>query len=563
MAGRNDLRMPGSSYGNVGSGGMTLPGAILATILSAVLLAVSFPEPGLPMFAWVSLVPLFLLIRRSTPAKAALHSLCVCCLFYAALMRWTLSIKSIGILNFLIIDIVNGWHFVVFAVFAQYVARRNTKWIPLTFPSIWVVLEYLKSHAGPLSFPWGILGYSQFTVLPVARISTITGVYGVSFLIVAVNASLAEMILNRWSLRERETVCRLDSLRERFGVPLMILAGTAILTALYQFGSSSVQESREGSSLKTALIQGNIYFDEKPDRRYQERVMRTYERLTMQAAGSKPDLIVWPSSSVPGRIPYDRMLVAEIARIARGSASYLLIGSAGYDKFEENQRKTKRVANSAFLFSPGGEILGRYDKMRLLPFDEYLPFRRYLKWPSWIVSPGITDHHAGTEMTIFRTDKARFGVLICWENFFPEQFREMASKGVDFMVGMTNEGFAPEPVGHRQMMAFYVFRAIENHVPVVRIASTGVSALISPEGRIIERVKDESGKDVDVEGFLAGELPLSSSRTFYSRHGDLFLAVPLILLLMTFGFRGGEFLFNGPAFPWGIGKIRSGQGHGD
>jgi apolipoprotein N-acyltransferase len=216
------------------------------------------------------------------------------------------------------------------------------------------------------------------------------------------------------------------------------------------------------------------------------------------------------------------MRVGMLSDLARETESFLLVGSSGFDKFNPEQRQTKRLSNSAFLFSPLGEMLGRYDKILLLPFDEYLPLRKYIKWPSWIVSDMI-DSLPGKEKTIFDMGKARFGVLICWENMFPELFREMASKGVQFMVSMTNEGFTREPVGHYQMLAVNVFRAIENHVAIIRTASTGVSCIIEPNGRITDRVKDGSGRDVDTAGFLVGKIPLTTERSFYNRYGDWFM----------------------------------------
>jgi apolipoprotein N-acyltransferase len=144
----------------------------------------------------------------------------------------------------------------------------------------------------------------------------------------------------------------------------------------------------------------------------------------------------------------------------------------------------------------------------------------------------MVDSLPGKEKTVFRTDKARFGVLICWENMFPELFREMAAQGVDFMVGMTNEAFiGKSPVGHYQMFALYVLRAVENHVSLVRTSSTGVSAIVDPNGRITTRVRDPKGRDVDVEALAVGSVPLTAERTFYTRHGDWF--VYLLFALLT------------------------------
>lgn len=311
-----------------------------------------------------------------------------------------------------------------------------------------------------------------------------------------------------------------------------------LLSLSFFYGFSSSAKKAIIPTMKVALVQGNVYWNErywsdryKYDSYYREGIFQKYSSLTSRAADFKPELILWPSSSVPGRIPYERMRVRMLSSLARETGSFLLIGSSGFDKFTSDQKKTRRIANSAFLFSPQGEIIGRYDKMRLLPFDEYLPLRNHVKWPSWIVS-NITDHQPGEEMTIFTMKGVKFGVLICWEYMFPEQFRKMAIKGVDFMVNMTNEGFTRTPAAHYQMMAMSVLRAVENNVSIVRTASTGVSAIIEPDGRIRSRVKDHNLRDVDVEGYLVDEIPLSSKRTFYSRYGDWFIYTLLIILIV-------------------------------
>jgi apolipoprotein N-acyltransferase len=317
-----------------------------------------------------------------------------------------------------------------------------------------------------------------------------------------------------------------------FGILAVVLVS---LSVSFVSGALPPKKSGTHQALKVSLVQGNMSYEEqsRPFGVYREKAIDKYRRLTMESSASAPDLVVWPSSSVPGRLPFDGTLKRMLSDVARETGAYFLIGTAGFDKFNEEQRRLQRVANSAFLFSPQGEIVGRYDKMRLLPFDEYLPLREYLAWPSWIATKGMTDHLPGREMTIFRMDKARFGVLICWENLFPDQFREMSSRGVDFMVSMTNEGFTLVPEAHYQLLAIYRFRAIENHVAVVRTDTKGVSCVIDPNGRITARVKDRNAKDVNVEGYVVGEVPLSSSRTFYTRHGDRFV---LMLSLLLVGF---------------------------
>jgi apolipoprotein N-acyltransferase len=481
-----------------------------------------FPGFEIDFLAWIALVPLLLLIRHSDPTEVLLSSLAVGFIFYGGLLWWALRVDGINPFNFSFGMVASACYFGVFGLLAHYLQKRIPQWNALTFPAIWVVLEYLRSHLGFLSLPWGILGYSQYSYLPVIRISAFSGVYGVSYLIVMVNTVLAE-ILHPYFSRTGAKVFRGIPIRSSQKTSLGVLAaGLIFLSLSLLYGSPSLSEKSNSPSLKVGLVQGNVYSNENNDSRYREMIFQKYYRLTLRAADSRPDFIAWPSSSVPGGIPYDRMLVRMLAGLATKTRAFLLVGSSGYDKFNPQQRKSKRMANSAFLLAPHGNIVGRYDKIWLLPFDEYLPLRGYVRWPSWIVS-NMIDTQPGRELTIFRMNKLRFGVLICWESLFPDLFRKMAAPGVEFMVSMTNEGFTDIPAAHYQMLAMNVFRAAENGVSVIRTASTGVSAIIEPSGRITARVQDHEKNDVNVEGYLLGHIQLRSDRTFYNRYGDWFV----------------------------------------
>jgi apolipoprotein N-acyltransferase len=481
--------------------------------LSAAGLILSFPGFDVHVLAWISLAPLLIVIKRSGSLGAFLSAFAVGLCLFGALLSWNLRIDGITLYNLGLVVAVNAMYMGLFGLFARYSERRLLSWNVVTYPSAWVVLEYARSHLGFVAFPWGILGYSQYAVFPVSSIAAFTGVYGVSFLIMMVNTVVAD-IISPWLLPPGTRCVSQGDRRTRLKIAAGIVGGTIILFgAALVDGISYLRERERGSeSLKIALIQGNVTSSENSDTRYREEIFEKYHGLTSTAAADRPDLIVWPSSSVPGKLPYDRILAIQLSGLARETRSYLLFGSSGYDKFNAEQRKSDRLANSAFLLTSEGQFAGRYDKIRLLPFDEYLPLRDRVKWPSWIVSPDLND--AG---------KGKFGVLICWENLFPDLFRKMAAKGVDFMVSMTNEGFTDAPAAHYQMLAMNVFRAIENRVSIVRTASTGVSAIIEPSGRIVSRVQDSGAHDVNVEGFAVGRILLSKERSFYTRHGDWFV----------------------------------------
>jgi len=494
----------------------------LPPTISAVLLVVAFPPFGWPIFAWIALIPLFLHLPHYKPLNGFASGHLFGTLFYMLLMGWTAEIADIHFHHFIFLGLVLGSFLGLYTGLATRLFFYFPKWSPLTLPALWVTIEYLRSHIGFLSQPFGILGYSQYQVLSVAGVSAYTGIFGVSFLLVASNALLASLIKPYAAFTLRKYSSARNSYRPiaPMAIVLLLLFGWPQLHA-------RDKETTTLETLDVAIVQGNAQaHKELSQERYQEEVLPVYEQLTRSAEGAA--LVVWPSSSVPGVIPTDRAMTKRLAGLARETDSYLLIGAAGFDKFDAEQSRQKRIANSAFLFTPSGRMGGRYDKIRLLPFDEYLPARDLIPWPEWLISSETKDHSPGKELTIFDTGRARFGVQICFENMFPDQTRQLARKGAQLLVAQTNESYTNSMAGHLQNLPYYVFRAIENRIPVLRSSTTGISCIIDASGKIIGSVKDPSGREIDVAGVTKGRIVLSSDRSFYTRHGDLFTYVCIV-----------------------------------
>jgi apolipoprotein N-acyltransferase len=366
----------------------------------------------------------------------------------------------------------------------------------------------------------------------IASISTVTGVFGVSFFIVLVNTAIALIISGKSGFFIKEKGSS-EKNRIKFGryeyVTFFTVTILFILAGLYGIFTSPT--GGEGESFKVAVVQGNVEVRQSHDRIIRNQIFNIYEDMTLEAAESRPDIIVWPAASVPGGIPYNTRLVKKLADLAVRTKTHLLVGSSGYEKYRPDTRDRRRIANSAFLFDTEGEMAGRYDKIILLPFDEYLPMRGKVRWPKWIADPEMIDSRPGEELTIFTIGNWSLGVQICWENLFPGQFRKFTAKKLDFMVSMTNEAFVADPSAHYQMLAMNVFRAIENRISIVRCAPTGISTLIDPSGRMITSVSDEQGREVNIAGYTFGEIPLTRTRTFYNRTGDWFVLISFLMLL--------------------------------
>lgn len=491
--------------------------------LSGTALALAFPGADLWPLAWVALVPLLVALRRSSLPRAFLLGHLAGFLYFCGILWWGLAVDGYNPLNFTLQNFVCGLWIGLFAFVAAFLHSRLPRWDSLTIPAVWVLVEHLRSHVGFLSWPWGILGYAQHSFLPAAATAAYAGVSGVSFLVVAANTALAD--LARPAGRGADTP-RATRMRAAWALG----AVAAVTAGAFLVPGGGEPSARPAAALRVSLLQGNVLARERDDTRFREAIFETYESLSLEAAAERPDLIVWPSSSVPGTIPAERAWVDLLGNLARRTGAWLLVGSSGFDKLDPRQRREGRVSNSAFLFSPEGRIVGRYDKMRLLPFDEYLPLRGQVRWPAWVADPRMTDARPGEALTVFRLGERRFGALICWENYFPEQARDLRDLGGEFLVSMTNEGFTSLPAAHRQMFAMNVLRAVEAGLPVVRTASTGISAIIAPSGRIVGRVRGEDGRDTGVAGHTTVALPAARGRTFYQRHGDWVVWISALVL---------------------------------
>jgi len=252
------------------------------------------------------------------------------------------------------------------------------------------------------------------------------------------------------------------------------------------------------------------------------RHLAAYDRLTRLAAAQKPALIVWPSSSLPGPISF-WMIGMMVNDVAYRAGAPLLVGGAGGDKFAPARDGERPYSNSEFLVSAAGRLEGRYDKVRLTPFNEEVPLHGSVQWPKWLsrVERGFV---RGDSYTVFHVGEARFGAPICWENAFPEVFRQFIRSGANFMVSVTNESVFGATSGPYQTLAMNVFRAVEN-----------VSAFIDSRGRVLARVTDATGRDLYVPGYLVRDVPLAQGTSFYTRHGDLFAIIVSLVALLALG----------------------------
>ena len=492
---------------------------ILLAILSGLFLILSFPKYDFWFLAWVSLIPLLAALRNVSPTFAFILSFLTGITFLVATEYEFLSIYKTAWIDWVFYGIILGSFYGFFGLFYKYVLKRIRLSAVIVAPVLWVTMEYFISHIDFLSYPFDLLGYSQSTNLPIIQISSLTGVYGVSFLIVMVNAALSEVILYFLNKKQGKEINK--PVTQLKAVFITILLVTSAL--LYGFWSLLKQPNADKVAI--TVIQPNIVIDELNQNLLNE-IMEKQAQLTKDAInGIRTNLIAWPEGAVMGLIYNDPKLLNVISVLAKESNAYFIVGSTRQAKYVHNNTQKKALANSAFLISPKGEVKGQYSKIRLSPFNEYLPYRYSIPWPSRYLK--IEDTYVpGTEYKVFDMDGIKFGTTICWENSFPEHFRRFVKKGVNLMVNITNEGRLGETMLYK-FLSINILRAVENRVSIVRAANTGITCFVDPYGRISGKVQTHQ-KETFIEGYLTKQIPLSYKRTFYTIYGDVFAFICIV-----------------------------------
>ena len=373
-------------------------------------------------------------------------------------------------------------------------------------------------------FPWSSLGYSQYSFQVFIQSADIVGVYGISFLVVAINGAIADYFVMKRRTIERPLYSRIHTLA---GWCLLAI----VLLANFGYGFYRINQERSGPVLKVAVIQGNIEQDKKWDPSYQRYVLDVYRNLTTEATATSaglngPDLVVWPETAVPFFFGTDKVLSEELISYQKGFNSYLLFGSVLMKSGPKEE-----YSNSTVLLTKDGTVSYIYDKIHLVPFGEYVPLRNVLFFINKLVV-GIGDYIPGDSYIKAVTPFGSFGTPVCFEIAFPGMVRKFYIKGGDFIVTLTNDAWFGKTSGPYQHFSMAVFRAIENRKPVIRAANTGISGFIDSNGSIM------AASELFSRTALKSDIKTDMRLTFYTKYGDLFSFFCIVLsLLLVIKFR--------------------------
>lgn len=516
-------------------------------IISALLLIYSFPDFNYSFLAWVALVPLLFAIKDKGPLAAFFISYVTGFLFFLGTIYWLVHVTLPGMI---IVAAYLAVYFGLFGFFSSFAlsftfspistkglshkspaflalmkspdyslkghAEMPTYFLMFFIPAAWVSYEWIRSNA-LTGFPWALLAHSQSFNLPVIQIADIFGAYGVSFLIAMVNVA-AFLVIQKFRRKWN------------FAIPAIIAVFLVIMTLRY--GYIRLNNIFVGDKIRVSIVQGNIPQDRKWDADFREEILRRYEDLTRRAAEEKPDLIIWPETSVPGFLESEHDLFERVQSLSSNIKTPLLVGTP-----REEGAGREAYYNSAVLFSADGNEVDTYDKMHLVPFGEYIPFKELFSFVEKFTHNPIGDFKAGTKYTVFKffiqksvkekdiswklLKKIKFSCLICFEDIFPDIARKFANEGASFLVNITNDAWFGKTSAAYQHAECSIFRAVENRIPVVRSTNTGLSCFIDQKGRILSAV-GSGGRELFVTGLKSEELVLARPRTIYNRYGDVF-----------------------------------------
>jgi apolipoprotein N-acyltransferase len=477
--------------------------------LSGVLLALSFPKFGHWSLAWVALAPLLLAVQGAPSARAAFRrGYLAGAVSSMGLVYWTEAVVvQFGGLPLVVGLLVMTLLCLALALFPSLFAWavwRWTRWLGgaalLLAPFAWVATEILRAHT-LFRFSWCLLGYSQQPNTPFIQIARYGAVYLVSFVVAASSAVLAYLAVAKGP-------------RARAGAA----SGLAVLVwAVGMHGSWILgQPVASSGRVRVGLVQASIRQDEKWDPARAWANIDRHVALTQRAAAQGARLVVWPESAVPYLYDSRPDVAAPLDQLAQAHGLHLLFGNDDRENLPDGRY---RMFVGAKMVDPRGELVMRYHKIRLVPFGEYVPLQPILtmggRYAAKLVDQ-VADFTPGSEHVLGRVDGHAVGATICYEAIFPDMVRGFAKNGAELLVNITNDAWYGRSSAPHQHLMMASFRAVENGKYLVRAANTGISAVVDPRGRILERTP------LFEPAVLVRDVPFVPGTTFYARHGDVF-----------------------------------------
>jgi apolipoprotein N-acyltransferase len=477
---------------------------VLAAILSGLLLAAAFPKLDQTWLLSFALVPLLWALKGQSLKAAFWLGLVSGLAHYVALLYWIVFVTHVfGKLPLIvaigILLLLAGYLCLYRALWGLGVAWGEARGLsPLWWaPVLWVALEMGQTYIIS-GFPWEPLGNGLYRYPLLLQLADITGVYGLSFLVVLVNASLYLLCFGS----------RGQTLRFRQVAAVCLLLAVWIGYGYYRLGEMAALTAAS-PKIKVAVVQGNIKQGEKWKKEMVQTTLNRYGELTMRVKGAR--LIIWPETAAPFLYVRTPDLAAEVQKIARDSGAYLLFGSPAYELTADGEH----YFNRAYLLNPQAGTIGSYDKAHLVPYGEYVPLRRFFPFIGKMV-PMVGDFAEGPVGATLSLPEGAIGPLVCYESIFPYLSRAQVANGARLLVNITNDAWFGKTAAAYQHLSMAVLRAVENHVCLARAANTGISAFVDGTGRLLWT------SEINVPDAHAVELAWLPGGSLYTKFGDVF-----------------------------------------
>jgi apolipoprotein N-acyltransferase len=442
----------------------------------AFLLALAYLPLPLGFIAWFALVrPLIIISKLSgrDVFKAAYFYAFMANLFQ---LYWIAVVTPPGMVT--AIFILSLYPAVVLSAFTVIYRYRKILGL-IALPFLWIGMEYFRSLT-QFAFPWTDLAYSQGYYLTFIQSVSVIGSYGLSFAVVLFNIFIWQAISKSNRLEHRVSAG---------------IAFPALAIILYLYGWVVFPPYPEKGDIQVSLLQGNVDLATKWLPQTRDRNFELYDSLSHEVAGDSADLIIWPETAAPCYPRAERRYRQMLSSIVSSTGTKHLIGALDV-LYVQGKEKTY---NAAFQFLPDGRVDGVYHKVNLVPFSEHVPYQEHLRFLSrdylaryldFIKTRKVqwwSDFYPGDSIVLFDVGNSSYSVLICFESAFPDYVRESLLKGAEFVVNITNDTWFGRSPGPYQHMRMAVFRAVENRVWVARCANSGITAVIDPYGREIDR----------------------------------------------------------------------------
>ncbi len=507
-----------------------LSGVIAGFTYPTVFAGYMLPDLGwMAFFAWV---PLFLAIRSARPRAAFAKSFFAGLFHYGIAMYWLYTAMNsfgglsptLSVLALLLLVAVLSAYFGIIFWLSQWICRKNSLAALWVRPFVWVGIEYLRGHVPAGGFPWSQIGYSQGGFLHFIQSADLFGVYGVTWLLVFCNEALAEIVV-RWRRGERPRALKTAGI-----AAVLVLANLAY--GRYRIANGLAVPTR---TLKVGVVQGNIPQEEKWQRSAAARILETFQSGTTLLEQKGATLILWPEASMPYDLAYD---APEVSYDLGAERADILFGTISRSSQGSERKRDRPYHNTALLVDAGGRLLGYYHKRHLVPFGEYVPWKDFLFFARKMTAQ-VGEMMPGSDYYPLKYQDSLLGVLICYEDIFPEISRLMVEKGANVLINITNDAWYGRSSAAYQHQVFSQFRAVETRRALIRATNTGLSSQIDRLGRV-----QWQGGLFTREDILSS-LPFYDDLSPYVRSGDL---LPLGSLALLFGLS---------IFPWIRRGIRS------